>query len=732
MESEAEERKMPPKMRKRWIHQELEALRETYGIASGSGSGSRAGSDIIPGEREVLSPTIGGGSGAVGGDPEGSGVEEMRQSIEPEAEGNVEETRMDIDIDTQEMPPPPPPVVSTPTPSPGPFLLGEKHKERLSKSPSNALESPSVGAVGTTPAASPSISFSRLSLVSPVVSSLLVTTQAVSPQILGSSIQPHTRVPPLDTQSEPRASPETYDRIEDEQAGVLADEIEVQTPSLRYPSQSPPSPPLATETITLSSPLTSPPPEPKDTTGYITMENYILVAPIHNSPSPHQSDEHPDIQLEAQPETSVLDDPPYMIDEIFPPTVLGADFSPREAGLGENREHSPPPLSPEPQTVNPYTVLRDSPESPPPQHSPSPTPPPHIPPSLPRLQTPPRLPSPPPPPPPKVKMSLKDFAARKRKQREEKESVGSGSTEASPMVAEASLAPDIEGGARPDRPEPKKHDHTPEPPKIISIVVDLRKETDEQLSRPAGREALDVVTNGQIKDEDVEMSVDAPGNSTVTPAAPATERDPPSTISMSPITPTPSITDHPIVSLQAKTELVDQTIPERRTTSPRPSPDTPAPPSIVRRPVPPPSHSHEEGEIPTNQDEKQSVVQRPQPPPVRTSFVPPHSHTPPTQPRSFQTPPGYSPPPRNHPPYRTPLTTPPPTTVPPSSRPLPSGPRALRMASQSYQPARPTSRSFSGPQAPPRGPSADRDRMDWDRDRSWQPRARTRGGGWAR
>jgi hypothetical protein len=38
-------------------------------------------------------------------------------------------------------------------------------------------------------------------------------------------------------------------------------------------------------------------------------------------------------------------------------------------------------------------------------------------------------------------------------------------------------------------------------------------------------------------------------------------------------------------------------------------------------------------------------------------------------------------------------------------------------------------RAFLGMQALPRGPSADRERMEWDRDRSWTANSRTRGGG---
>ncbi|KAI6138261.1 hypothetical protein BKA82DRAFT_614231 [Pisolithus tinctorius] len=143
--------------------------------------------------------------------------------------------------------------------------------------------------------------------------------------------------------------------------------------------------------------------------------------------------------------------------------------------------------------------------------------------------------------------------------------------------------------------------------------------------------------------------------------------------------------------------------------------------------------SHEDGEILSSAFSK--------------SYVP-RSHTPPTQPRSFQAPrapsPGYSPGPSSS---RRPPPPPPPRSGPgpgPSSsvgtnalsRPLPSGPRALRgtMNQSSYPP--PPPRPYSGSQYIPRGPSADRDRLDRERDRSWsassRPRGRAGSTGWGR
>ncbi|KIK92459.1 hypothetical protein PAXRUDRAFT_573004 [Paxillus rubicundulus Ve08.2h10] len=153
--------------------------------------------------------------------------------------------------------------------------------------------------------------------------------------------------------------------------------------------------------------------------------------------------------------------------------------------------------------------------------------------------------------------------------------------------------------------------------------------------------------------------------------------------------------------------------------------------------------SHEDGEITSSTPPKTYL---------------PRSYTPPTQPRSFHA--GRPPSPNLGPtsssslsssapaprrPAPPPLSRSPlsnaagPAPVPISSRPLPSGPRALRGSmSQPTQPppyasARPP---YAGSQYIPRGPSADRDRLDWDRDRQWAASSRSRGragsNGWGR
>jgi hypothetical protein len=181
-------------------------------------------------------------------------------------------------------------------------------------------------------------------------------------------------------------------------------------------------------------------------------------------------------------------------------------------------------------------------------------------------------------------------------------------------------------------------------------------------------------------------------------------------------------------SLKTKIELVDESLPADPEKAPevKNSPPEPPPPPLngssdtrgtsangSTMSLPPTPRRQEDGEI------------RGISPPKQSSFVP-RAHTPPTQPRSFNSiaSPG---------PVST--LTPAPPSLPrrpsqaqiarPSAgllaRPLPSGPRALRAAN-----------AHNLLPGVPRGPSADRERVDWDRDRSWPARARGRGAGWGR
>lgn len=205
------------------------------------------------------------------------------------------------------------------------------------------------------------------------------------------------------------------------------------------------------------------------------------------------------------------------------------------------------------------------------------------------------------------------------------------------------------------------------------------------------------------------------------------------------------------MSLKAKTELIDELMP----------PDTAATAAVPEHPrgtkgsqsEPPPTpvngtaqNGDTDHHTPTGAaspsihrpSQEDGEIRSISPPKQPSSFVP-RAHTPPTQPRSFSlaspgsasTPAAPSSLPRR--PSQSSLARPLPAG-PSSSRPLPSGPRALRTSNilgsaSAFPIARPLA---GGSQFIPRGPSADRERIDWDRDRNWPGRARGRGAGWGR
>ena len=114
------------------------------------------------------------------------------------------------------------------------------------------------------------------------------------------------------------------------------------------------------------------------------------------------------------------------------------------------------------------------------------------------------------------------------------------------------------------------------------------------------------------------------------------------------------------------------------------------------------------------------------------------SHTPPTQPRSFSTNGVGHNTASPAAPSRRPSASSSYRPVPPPSRPVPSGPRALRVGMHGVPTAGPypPGRPLSGSHYIPRGPSADRDRKDWDREWGWVGAQRGRGrgvsGSWGR
>ncbi|KAI0937997.1 hypothetical protein AcV7_003314 [Taiwanofungus camphoratus] len=306
--------------------------------------------------------------------------------------------------------------------------------------------------------------------------------------------------------------------------------------------------------------------------------------------------------------------------------------------------------------------------------------------------------SPPPPAPPKVKLSLKDFAQRKKKQREEE------------LVK--ALAP---------------------PPTVIASVEPpdgQRPENQCSQSTIANSDAIPsdgvIVPNtknhGDLIDKDEKMLI-ATGRPTYSDCLPAHE------------------------SLKAKIELIEDVLPrgphvadEGATAGCPPLPEPPPPLHIqrvdrARSPSPNPeagcrlSPVSKPGRLPPRQlsQEDGEILS---PPPQKAPRYTPRSHSPPTQPRSFQSGESLSStttlvPIRRplHPaPHRVQLQN----TV-PVSRPLPSGPRALRTPNHITHSSVPSRAAVELPV--PRGPSADRERFDWDRDRMWMGPARRRSRG---
>ncbi|EGO03033.1 hypothetical protein SERLA73DRAFT_131508, partial [Serpula lacrymans var. lacrymans S7.3] len=354
-----------------------------------------------------------------------------------------------------------------------------------------------------------------------------------------------------------------------------------------------------------------------------------------------------------------------------------------------------------------------------------------------------------PPPPPKVKMSLKDFALRKKKQREEEMAKTLSSPTPTPSTSALSSSPspkindrevDSEGSMNGQHDLPGMEDH---------------EEQEHVSNHSAGESVMKGSVDGVLRSPQHRLTLSPRSSGLPSP---------------SPSSPHSSMVDGHVqsngrsadsASLLAKVEVIEEAMPSGMvatddgvhhllTFPPEPPPPplnghakkvesdhasaflpSPPPPGaesvpLTRRP------SHEDGEIPSTT-------------PPKPSFFP-RSHTPPTQPRSFHVPPsspGLAPTTVSSVPSRRPPPPPPlsrsqiSNSIPAAiSRPVPSGPRALRASSHSsHLPVYSPSRSFSGSQYIPRGPSADRDRTDWERERGWAgpPRIRGRGGstsGW--
>ncbi|KZP29472.1 hypothetical protein FIBSPDRAFT_193430 [Athelia psychrophila] len=337
---------------------------------------------------------------------------------------------------------------------------------------------------------------------------------------------------------------------------------------------------------------------------------------------------------------------------------------------------------------------------------------------------PPQPPPPPPPPPSKVKMSLKDFAMRKKKQREEEmargvvdgcsaaDTPGTGAEDAgsvSPVDAPAN-GMGKQGWSDGDGAKPNGE---------VEVIGATGKE-----NVPAdhlGPPKEEPLVNGNSRDEPMQVDTAPVQVHAIVPSPPVaswldqirsyTSKVTPGTDTVMADTPIP--VSHFSSVLPTK---LSQPEPPPSNTKPPPSNTKPAPDNIKtasdklvsnrshvhspHRPMPVPvrQFSTEDGEIPTSASIATS----------KPSAFLPRAHTPPTQPRSFS--------------MAVPSAPPAPTNRRPSHiiRQPPSGPRALRPGSMA-----PRVMPMGGI---PRGPSADRERLDLERERGWP--AAPRGRGW--
>ncbi|KZT68445.1 hypothetical protein DAEQUDRAFT_692349 [Daedalea quercina L-15889] len=354
-----------------------------------------------------------------------------------------------------------------------------------------------------------------------------------------------------------------------------------------------------------------------------------------------------------------------------------------------------------------------------------------------------RSPSPPPRPssPSKVKMSLKDFALRKKKQREQEASkvqerrssvapsdqgsslpttpVGQPATLVeSPGIRTTSLVPASESLAPGISTAPSLGEAMASPPvtapgnkPLMESGPSASGSAEERLDR--ARDAPAHETHG-LKLEVMEPSVlpDAPMSNGYH-SAPSTRPVEPSTHTTQPKTDA-----EPVVKARDVAKNERPRAPFNGTTrgfSPQEG-NSRVPKSGTRSPRREHTHagtgdaSHEDGEIIS--------------PPPKSLPLPPRSNSPPTHPRSFYSPRGPASSTSRRPFRHQTLQN---TLLP--DRHLPNAPRALRDFSFSS----PSSRPLGGPSLP-RGPSADRDRVEWERERAWAPssRGRGRGGNWNR
>lgn len=739
------EEKIPPRMRKRWMHtvsvsvsherDDRASSRKDRKFVSINGQ-SLSGAHIHSPPASVSttdwrSPTLLSADSPA----QTSGDSPSPPSPESTVDG------MDIDMndtssDIRQMPPPPMPAALDPT----------------------TISSVAFASV------SPSATFSKLSLLSPVMSDM----RSGSPSLFGvpltnSSRRPMPLSPPPPYQSSNSKSPSDASN-----AQVIV-----------YPQSSNPSMPNASSPyrVRFASPEVLHGQPSLETNQHAPLELAREATPpiYSHTPSP-KDDKTADSAVDAVPQ---LDGSPVHDGTSLEVKIVPPDEVPHaHASMVSVMRDSTPPAS---SICESMSSLRDS-DSPPPSCEPA----------LPIHESTPAIRDPTPPareqsplPPPKVKMSLKDFALRKKKQREEmaKErkrecvspgELGMGMLEESGDEgmhvdedgADERLGRDSEGTDQERDLEVAMSDVREAQDVVMDGDNDVRPNgvKDEPIASPAMQKVADCVLEDPPAESRRRCESEPRGAPSSAPRSPVAS--PRSVRSMDNAHPNGQLAES--ASLITKIEVLETSIPNGLVgacgrTSPS-GPDPPPPPlrqqikGTERQPSPktfsstlPPSApasyslrpSHEDGEI-TNAS------------PPKSSHFFPRSYTPPTQPRSFQTSHPSSPN-FNHatststtsssaswrgppPPTRAPLSSAPSSNGP--SRPLPSGPRALRVSSQSSHPptySSPSSRVYNGSQYIPRGPSADRDRHDrdrpdWERERGWapRPRGRTSSSGWGR
>ncbi|KAL0952277.1 hypothetical protein HGRIS_006567 [Hohenbuehelia grisea] len=606
------EDQMPPKMRKRWIHQASDSLRDPNAFNSASPSGS-----IVS-----LGSAYSGEAGHSG-----------------HSQGGISEDILHIDGHVSSMPPPPVP------PPRDPAVVD-------SISLSLASCSSPRQSMSNIPSTSPSSSFAQLSLLSPLIPGY-------------KPFSPPPAIPPFEPYQESPDSPDSQS-----------------TTSIDIEDTHMPSPPPAVQ------------PERSEDDSALAHEHKVRFAtpplPLSLTRIPAEescAQDTPSSLSSSLPAQRLENAHPIGLGIISPPcspslTANGVLETPVSVMDGEQKAVSSPP------TID---VGRPAPISPEP------------------------------PPAPKVKMSLRDFALRKKRQREEElaRQHEAPSQSSACVRADEVMTSSIDSSA-PATDIPSRLDETPDPTPCRSVSP---QEVKKEIS--VAPPLLPLNQDATLRFDD---------SSSPTPHSNGKENNC-NGIShvVSPLAKVENPETSPFVEpkpMGDSSMMVE--VGERCSRSPLP---TESPRARSLSPVPSlKSHSRrasqEDGEIVGNYDDA--------PPPAlpvhpkQTSFIP-RSHTPPTQPRSFHAAPSSPIASSSSSSARRPsqplpnYTRPSPSSQPgPSnSRPPPSGPRALR--GPSYGAGFPPPRAPAGPQYIPRGPSADRDRSDWDRERAWQGAPRPRG-----